>query len=147
SEQRAAAWQLLGRPRRVGDSLSVDLAAVEEILRRGPWPAGLADAVETLSGPVIDHAAERDRARTAWDAARDALMPAAARFPGLASWWEQWCAAGGLKRAATAEATRTATASSPEVGARLATEAATVLGLLPVIGEPLAVLARRAVGD
>ncbi|QGH69761.1 TIGR02679 family protein [Pseudactinotalea sp. HY158] len=152
-EQRAAAWRLVGRPRRAGDSVRVDLAVVEEILRRGPWPAGLADAVETLTGPIVDHAAERDRERAAWDAARDALWPAARRFPGLGPWWEQWCGVGGLKRAAAAEAARApgpggaGTVTGPAVGERLASDAAAVLDLLPAGGEPLAVLARRALGD
>ena len=49
--QRAAAVRLVGRPKRTGTALRVDLGVVEEILRRGPWPAGLADAVETLTRP------------------------------------------------------------------------------------------------
>lgn len=63
--QRAAAARLVGRPRRTGSTLRVELADVEAILRRGPWPAGLADAVETLTGPVVDRAAERERTAAA----------------------------------------------------------------------------------
>src|SRR5690625_4931822 len=65
-EQRAAAWRLVGRPKRSGQALTVDLALVETVLRRGPWPAGLGDAVETLTGPVIDHATQRAREAAAW---------------------------------------------------------------------------------
>lgn len=145
--QRAAAVRLVGRPRRAGSALRVDLAVVEEILRRGPWPAGLADAALTLSGPVVDRAAERARAAAAWEAARDDLVPALRRFPGLVQWWHTWCAAGGLKRAAGAEAARTSAASAPTVAADLVKRVAAVLERLPATGQPLAVLAREAVGD
>jgi|SRR5690625_2946529 len=39
-EQRAAVVRLVGPPRRSGSALRVDLEAVEQILRRGPWPPG-----------------------------------------------------------------------------------------------------------
>lgn len=145
--QRAAAVRLVGRPRRDGASLRVDLAAVEEILRRGPWPAGLADAVETLGGPVLDHRAARDRETAAWDRARDGMAPVLARFPQLAEWWPAWCAAGGLKRTTGAEAARLSVARSPALGADLVSQVAGVLEVLPAPGESLAVLARQTVGD
>lgn len=148
AEQRAAVMRLVGRPKRAGGSaLTVDLAAVEEILRRGPWPAGLADAVETVSGPVPDRRAEREREAAAWDEARDGLAPVIARFPRLADWWGGWCAAGGLKRAARAEAERISAIPSARVGADLVNALASVLAVLPASAEPLAVLARRVLGD
>ncbi|MHB1063972.1 MAG: TIGR02679 family protein [Georgenia sp.] len=145
--QRAAAVQLVGRPRRPASALRVDLVVVEEILRRGPWPAGLADAVETVSGPVVDRAVERAREAAAWDAARADLVPATGRFPGLAAWWDTWCRAGGLKRAAGAEAARTSASSAPATAARLVRSVAAVLERLPATEQPLAILAREAVGD
>ena len=145
--QRAAAVRLVGRPRRSGATLRVDLALVEEILRRGPWPAGLADAVETLKGPVLDHRAAREREAEAWGRAQDGLRPALNRFPQLAVWWQAWCAAGGLKRIVGAEADRLSVARSPALGAELVSQVAGVLDVLPASGEPLAVLARQTVGD
>ncbi|WP_226920881.1 DUF2399 domain-containing protein [Georgenia subflava] len=145
--QRSAAVRLVGRPRRAGSSLRMDLAVVEEILRRGPWPAGLADAVETLSGPVVDGRAERAREAAAWEAVCEGLAPATARFPGLDDWWNAWCATGALKRAARAEAARISAATSPAVAADLVSRLAAVLEMLPSAGQPLAVLAREAVGD
>lgn len=147
AEQRAAAVRLVGRPRRTGSALSVDLAVVEEILRRGPWPAGLADAVEALTGPVIDRRAARESEAAAWESARDRLIDAADRFPGLRDWWDAWCAAGGLKRSARAEALRSAHIPSPLIAEDLVRGVASVLEVLPAAGEPLAVLARRMVGD
>lgn len=145
--ERAGAARLVGRPRRTGSTLRVELADVEAILRRGPWPAGLADAVQTLTGPVVDRAVERERTATAWAQAEAGLHDVAARFPGLGEWWEQWCASGGLKRAARAEAARTGAAHEPSVGAALVELAAAVLEVLPSAGEPLPVLARRITGD
>lgn len=147
AEQRAAAVRLVGPPRRAGAALRVDLAVVEEILRRGPWPAGLADAVQTLTGPVVDRRAQQVREKAAWEAARDRLAPVIARLPSLAPWWEGWCAAGGLKRVTSAEAARTAAVASPEVGAELVSRAAAVIERLPAAEQPLSVLAREAVGD
>lgn len=156
--QRAAVVRLVGRPRRGGSSLRVDLGVVEQILRRGPWPAGLADAVETLTGPVVDRAAERARETAAWEAARGVLAPATDRFPGLAAWWGAWCAAGGLKRVARAEVARISAGHgagvgevigplAPTVAGELVERVVAVLGALPAAGQPLAVLARETVGD
>lgn len=145
--QRSAAVRLVGRPRRPGATLRVDLADVEAILRRGPWPAGLADAVETLTGPVVDPAVERQRTATDWARAADGLRDAVADHPGLGDWWEGFCSAGGLKRAARAEAARTGVAHGPDVGARLVELVASVVAALPSAGEPLPVFARRLTGD
>lgn len=145
--QRAAAARLVGRPRRAGATLRVDLGLVEEILRRGPWPAGLADAVETLGGPVLDHRAAREQDAAAWDRARDGLTPVLDSFPRLAGWWAAWCSAGGLKRITGAEAARLSVPRTPALGADLVSRVAGVLDELPASGEPLSVLARRTVGD
>jgi len=147
SEQRAGLVRLVGLPRRAGSTLRVDLAVVEEVLRRGPWPAGLADAVETLTGPVVDTAAQRQREAIEWDEASMLLSGAAAPYPGLAEWWERWCAGGGLKRSARAEAARTGQQVRPAVAAELVAHVVALLALLPASGEPVAMLARRAVGD
>lgn len=145
--QRAAAVRLVGRPRRPGTALRVDLAAVEEVLRRGPWPAGLADAVVTLTGPVVDARAAREQEAAAWRRAEAGLAAVAGRLPGLAAWWDPWCAAGGLKRAARAEAARTGVPPGPSVAAALVEATAEVLTQLPAAGEPLAVLAQRVTGE
>jgi uncharacterized protein (TIGR02679 family) len=147
AEQRAAAVRLVGRPKRPGAALRVDLADVEDILRRGPWPAGLADAVETLSGPVVDRRVERAREAVEWDQVRHGMAAATERFPGLGAWWDSWCADGGLKKAARAEAVRTSRTPSPAVAADLVRGVVDVLEALPASAEPLAVLARRVVGD
>lgn len=146
-EQRAGAVKLVGRPRRPGASLRLDLADVEEVLRRGPWPAGLADAVVTLTGPVVDQQAVRAQEARGWARAAGGLRPVVARFPDLEQWWDEWCRAGKLKRAAHAEGLRLGKASGPDVAAGLVDELAGVLAALPATGAPLAVFARQTVGD
>lgn len=145
--QRIAAARLVGRPRRVGATLRLELADVEAVLRRGLWPAGLADAVQTLTGPVVDRAAAREREAGEWAEAATGLRDLAPRLDGLGDWWDRWCRAGGLKRAARSEAARSGVAPGPRVAAVLVQQAAAVLASLPSSGEPLPVLARRITGD
>jgi uncharacterized protein (TIGR02679 family) len=158
AEQRDAAVRLVGRPRKAGAGVTVDLAVVEQILRRGPWPPGLADAVVTLTGPVADRRGDLVRVTDAWARAQAGLEPVLVRFDGLAGWWADWCAAGNLKRAARAEQVRrtvgpvppgasTGADKTPDVAADLVRRLRAVLESLPVSNEPVAVLARRTVGD
>lgn len=138
ADQRAAVMRLVGAPRRPGTTVRVDLGELEDLLRRGVWPRGLADAVAVLSGPVPNRPRERAVAEAAWADAQAAFDPAILVHPSLAGWWQQWCAAGQLKRAAR---------SDSHLARRLAVEAATCLCALPSSGEPLAVFARRITGD
>ena len=169
ADERMAAMRLVGAPRRPGHSVRVDLGAVEDLLRRGVWPEGLADAVVTLTGPVVDRLDQQASARAAWDDAEGAFAPALRVHPSLAGWWTRWCAAGNLKRAARSELARrtslipdvavsarageapaeeTAATSSPASIARLlAADAAACLVALPSAGEPLPLFARRVLGD
>jgi uncharacterized protein (TIGR02679 family) len=58
-EQRRAAARLLGHRTGRGTSLSISLPEVDAALRRAGLPSGLRAAVESLTGPVRDRAAER----------------------------------------------------------------------------------------
>lgn len=151
-EQRAAVAALIGPSRRVSATLRVDLAAVEEVLRRGPWPAGLADAVEVLTGPVVDHrsaaAAETDAWRRIEQSVEDAVaVHEAITDEASRERWRTWCARGAFKRMARAEADRTGGCPPLEAGQLLGEQVVRVLAALPASGEPLSVLARRTVGD
>ena len=75
-----------------GSALRVDLALVEEVLRRGPWPAGLADAVEVLTGPVVDHRSAVAAEAAAWRRVEQSVEDAVAAHEALAgesfrAWW------------------------------------------------------------
>jgi uncharacterized protein (TIGR02679 family) len=150
--ERLAVDRLLGpRPGR-GDSLTVDLTALERVLRAGLWPAGLADAVQQLSGPVTVRRDQRQREAAAWAAAAAAFEPAVTAHPVLRRWFDSWAAGGGLKRLGRAEARRLGRAdldsSGPaEVAGAALGAAARVLAALPAAGELRAVFAQRVLGE
>lgn len=147
AEQRRAVTALIGKPKRQSGALRVDLAVVERVLRQGPWPSGLIDAVETLRGPIIDPRIEREREAAEWGLVAHGLDACAEQLPGLTEWWEAWCTGGGLKRSTAAEARRLSVETSPALGEKLVRELAAVLTELPAAGEPLAVFAGRVLGD
>jgi uncharacterized protein (TIGR02679 family) len=80
-EQRRAAARLLGHRTGHGTSLSISLPEVEAALRRAGLPSGLRAAVECLTGPVRDRAAERSaeirQFQDALDGARRSPLAAA----------------------------------------------------------------------
>jgi len=143
--EREAVLRLVGPPRRPGGVLRVDLGDVEAVLRRGPWAAGLVDAVETLTGPIVVRGELRAQSERAWVAVAAAMDPAIAAHPGIAGWWARFCADGGHKRLGDGEGMTERAAAARHTVDR----AATVLSALPLEppGEPLAVLARRLLGD
>jgi uncharacterized protein (TIGR02679 family) len=151
-DQRLAVQRLLGSPPRAGGTLTVDLGAVEAVLRGGLWPDGLADAVQQLSGPLTVRRAAAQRLTAAWEAAADAFAPGLAAHPGLRPWFESWLAEGGAKRAARSEARRQGrTKPDPVELAGLAADllggAARVLEALPAPGQLRSVFARRVLGE
>lgn len=146
-DQRTAATKLVGPPKRPGEALRVELGDVEAILRRGPWPAGLADAVLTLTGPVVDRRQERQREAEQWESAYLLLDAELSRLPQLEPWWRSLCASGGLKRLTRAEATRLSTPAGPELAATMVEDLGRLLAALPQSGVPIAVFARTVIGD
>lgn len=121
----------------------------------GTWPAGLANAVELLTGPVLDHRLASETEAALWARAQaiveQALLPSPESSPepgpDLLTWWQTWCARGGFKRAARAEAMRLGVPVPFEVAVDLAERLSRVLRELPAAQEPIAVLARRTLGD
>lgn len=96
---RAAADRLFGRAPRVGQSLTVRLDAVDEVLRRsGISPDGLAAAVIALTGPVVPLREVRDREARAWEAAYEPLTPLLATTPQLVDWADRLRAEGLVRR-------------------------------------------------
>jgi uncharacterized protein (TIGR02679 family) len=82
AEQRRAAGRLLGHATGRGTSLSIPLPEVDAALRRAGIASGLRAAVESLTGPVRDRAAERSteirRFQDALDGARRSRLAAEA---------------------------------------------------------------------
>jgi len=81
AEQRKAAGRLLGHATGRGTSLSISLPEVDAALRRAGLASGLRAAIESLTGPVRDRAAERateiQRFQQALDGARRSRLAAA----------------------------------------------------------------------
>ncbi|MET8540340.1 TIGR02679 family protein [Kitasatospora sp. NPDC004799] len=121
--ERAAASRLLGRALRPGRSLSVSLAAVDQVLRAsGASPDGLAEAVVALTGPVVPRQETADRLARAWDSAFAPLAAVVAARPEFADWYAALHATGLVRRLAR----------SPEEAAPLLAGLAGLLPHLPV---------------
>ncbi len=121
--ERAAVARLLGRAPRPGRSLSVPLAAVDQVLRAsGASPDGLAAAVIALTGPVTPRQEAADRTALAWQRAFAPLADTVAARPELHDWYAALHATGLVRRL-----TRT-----PEEAAPLLAGLARLLPRLPV---------------
>lgn len=136
--ERTAIARLLGRPAPSGGSVTLRWEAVDDVLRRsGVHPAGLADAVIVLGGPLRDRAAEETRQAAAWQAAMAPLDAVAAERPGLAEWVERLRRTGLVRRLA----------GTPEDAALLVGRLATVVSELPAPGDQIGRFAERLLGD
>ncbi|PRY70611.1 uncharacterized protein (TIGR02679 family) [Glaciihabitans tibetensis] len=133
SAERVAASRLAGHAVRAGQSASVSLDELDEMLRRtGVWPQGLVSAVVALTGAVVsrqDRSAERD----AWLRVTDTLRQISAQRPPLLAWVDGVIRTGALKRVA----------GSAPAALRLAEQLVTVANALPSPGESVAAFATR----
>jgi uncharacterized protein (TIGR02679 family) len=86
-EQRRAAARLLGHRTGRGTSLSISLPEVDAALRRAGLRSGLRAAVESLTGPVRDRAAERSAEIRQF---QDALDGARRSPLAVAQWHLDW---------------------------------------------------------
>lgn len=134
--ERIAAARLLGRAPRAGQSASISLDTLDDVLRQGAWPEGLESAVVALTGSYL-HPDERRGTREAWQQASDRVRELAERHPAAAPWAESVVRSGGLKRATT----------TPEEAQRLANQLNTLAAALPADTEAIGVLAARLFGD
>jgi uncharacterized protein (TIGR02679 family) len=142
--QRRAVARLLGRQVTTSGALSVRLEDVDQVVRRsGAAPGGLGCAVVSLTGPVIDRAAQRAAGRRAWAEVFAALDAAVVGRPELTEW------ADGLRRTGTLRRLATDTADmeeAAEVAAGIVAGVTAVLRALPAADEPVGVFARRTLG-
>ncbi|MFU8889786.1 MAG: TIGR02679 family protein [Trueperaceae bacterium] len=131
--ERVAAARLVGRAAASGRSISVSLDRVDEVVREsGAWPAGLASAVVTLTGPVADPRV-REAEERAWTSVTTDLLALAEDRPELAEWLGGLRARGQLRRiAAGADDART-----------LVAQLRAVVAALPAGGESIARFSAR----
>jgi len=131
-ERRALAG-LLGRTLKVGDSMRVQAAHLDEAIARAGLASDLRAALELLDGPVHDRRAQRLAAEHTWQA-----MLACVAQPQLAALLSNAVGAGLLKRLC---------GSDPALATTLLSQAQRVLMKLPGRGISLARLAAEALGD
>ena len=137
--QRAAIDRLLGRPPSRGASLRLQLAELEEILRRADLCQSLGDGVEMLTGPVENLRAARRLRDAAW---REVFRAAGEALDGRCAKARPWLAeleASGLLRRLCRD--------DPTQGENLLGQAIEGVGRLPAAGLPLAELAASLTGD
>ncbi|HWN34773.1 MAG TPA: TIGR02679 family protein [Pseudonocardia sp.] len=136
--QRSAVALLLGRRPQPGKTLTVSLAAVDEVIRRsGACPDGLAAAVTALTGEVTDRAEAAADLDRRWQAAFAPVHDAVDLHPELTEWLRQIRASGLVRRLA----------GTPESASPLLASLAAVLAQLPAHGEPLGRFAARHAGE
>ncbi len=143
--QRRAAQRMLGRPPRAGRGLSIQLNAVDELVRRsGASPDGLAAAVVALTGPVVVRAEASAAERLVWECAFAPLADLVSRrveagadgCEELTSWL-QWLGRSGVVKRLEAD---------PGKAHALLSRLAKVLDELPADGEPVGHFAARLAG-
>ncbi len=137
AEERLAVERLIGRIAR-GQSVRVDLAALEHTLCEAGVCPDLRAAVETLDGPLEDPRALRAAEQTAW---RRLFADTRARLPpvpAVVDWLAELEATGLLRRSAGGDVA--------EAEALLA-DAGAVLRRLPAVAMPLAELAAETTAN
>jgi uncharacterized protein (TIGR02679 family) len=131
--QRDAVERLLGRRATRGGSVSVRLEDLEALLRDAGICDSLGEALEALTGPLVDARAQRQEAEAAWADVFAASDPSGSR-----PWLEELRATGVLRRVAR---------NDPAVAGALLRQALDIEQRLPARGLPLAELAAAVTGD
>lgn len=98
SQQRQACDRLLGRKPSSGDTLTIRLDQLERVLIEGELASGLREAVEMVSGPLVDRRGQQQRIEAAWRDLYDRHRPAVADRQATLSWYEQIWEQGVLRR-------------------------------------------------
>lgn len=136
--QREACDRLLGRRPTQGGSLAVRIDQLERIIVEAQIAPSLRDAIETLTGPLVDLHAQRQRTQAAWRRLFERLRPLAGDRPPASAWYDQVCEGGLLRRLAEGDLDR---------AAALLEQAVRVVSRLPAGGVMLAQLAAECCGD
>ncbi|HEY4293785.1 TIGR02679 family protein [Luteibacter sp.] len=127
-----ALCQLTGKRLRLGQSMTLDIADLDNRLRAAGLADSLLDALERLDGPIIAHARLRRELHSRW------LAVAGQAAPMLRDWLTASPAGLGLLKRLACE---------PKRGAELLAAADAVLARLPAKGIPRSQLAAETLGD
>ena len=133
--ERDAINRLLGRAPTRGSMVAISLDRLDEKLRLAGISPTLRDAVEELTGPVIDRRAEREAIENEWENIFGSASKRVSGRPELESWLDQLHATGSLRR------------HGFPLAETLLSKALDVLASLPARDVTLAELAASVVGD
>ena len=138
SEQRRAISALTGANSR-GPSLTIDLAAFEQVVQNTGRFASLRELVEQAAGQRIENQrAARSAQQAGWSEVWQEAESRVREFPSVRDVLRQLRKSGWLSRVACRDSKR---------GGRLLTQALELLGELPVRPTPLAIFATEKMGD
>lgn len=98
ADERRAVDDLLGRKSTVGAQLTLDLAALEDMLRDSGLIGSLEDVVLACHGPVENRRADAERLRGDWQAVFDTARTRCCEQPALVRWVDALASDGTLKR-------------------------------------------------
>jgi len=99
-DERIALSRLLGKRFPEGKRISIDLGALDEMVRHAVIAESLAEAVTHLAGPLVDPVAVREHEAAAWRAMLDAARERDPR-PEIGGWIDQLAKSGLLRRLST----------------------------------------------
>jgi len=156
SDERRALDDLLGRRSTVGNTLSLNLAMLEETLRSAGMAACLEDAVVACHGPVENQRAQSERQQDEWETLFNAARSRCAAQPRLVGWVDALARDGTLKRVSRGNIATAANlmasalmiiSRTPSPDVLLASLAAECAGDSHALdrGQPLATLCLRAI--
>ena len=137
-QQRDAADRLFGRRASRGDTLTVRLASVEDVLRHAELCDDLREAVEALTGTIVDLRSERTNRQQQWAQLFQEAGQRITTRKELQQWLEDLRASGILRRLAC---------GNLDAARGLLDSAWKIALQLPIQGVPLAELAAGAAGD
>lgn len=138
ADERDALERLTGRRPRPGRSISIEVDDLAAVVAHAGIADDLVALVEAVSGPVEDVRGRVAREQAAWDALHRELRDRVVRIdPDLVAWADEVAASGALRRSA----------SAPAPAARLVTDVACILEVLPAPGIARTQLAAARLGD
>jgi len=136
--QRDAFDRLFGRRPSRGTSLTVRLADLETLLRHAEICDSLSEAVEALTGPMVDVRARRRSVDERWAELFAMEEAGGGSRPAVKAWLDELRTSGIVKRLSR---------NDPSVGRTLLHYAREIERRLPARGMPLAELAATVMGD
>lgn len=136
--RREAVDRLLGRRPSRGTSLTVRLGELEVLLQHAQICDSLAEAIEALTGPMLNVRAQRKSVEQSWAELFATTSVGAGSRPAVNAWLKDLRMSGLLKRLSR---------NDPSLGRRLLQQALEIDRRLPVKGVPLAELAAAVAGD